>query len=283
MGLSPDPATLREVQRAIQSYVLRGDRDAEARVLSTSRVDARTRLDIYAKGYRLRLMEALEEDFRAVRALIGEGAFQRLAEGYIDAHPSAHFSLRYFGQHLPSCLCHGKYSASPWLFELASFEWLLGEAFDAPGATPVTPEALASVPPTSWPDMGFTLHPSVRRIELGWNVPRIRQAVESEERPPAPERSEVVLPWLVWRQGLTTYYRSLEPAEAMTLDRVREGATFGILCEDLCQWVAEDEVAARAAGLLRRWVTDGLVTAVRVLENTSAAATHQPRPPARRA
>ncbi|MGH2578315.1 MAG: hypothetical protein ACRDG9_11305, partial [Actinomycetota bacterium] len=65
MGLSRDPAPLREVQQAIQSYVLRGDRDAEARVLSTSRVDARTRLDIYAKGYRLRLLEALEEDFQA--------------------------------------------------------------------------------------------------------------------------------------------------------------------------------------------------------------------------
>ncbi|MGH8575685.1 MAG: DNA-binding domain-containing protein [Gammaproteobacteria bacterium] len=264
MGLSRDPAPLREVQQAIQSYVLRGDRDAEARVLSTSRVDARTRLDIYAKGYRLRLLEALEEDFQAVRALMGEGPFQRLVEGYIDAHPSAHFSLRHFGRHLPSYLSHGEYSTSPWLFDLAGFEWLLGEAFDAPGATLVSTEALASVPPESWPNMGLTLHPSVGRISLGWNVTRIRQAVESGEPPPAPERSEVLIPWLVWRQGLKTYYRSLEPAEAMTLDRARDGATFGNLCEDLCRWVAEDEVAARAAAFLRRWVTDGLVTAVRV-------------------
>ncbi|MGH8479541.1 MAG: DNA-binding domain-containing protein [Gammaproteobacteria bacterium] len=264
MGLSRDPASLREVQQAIQAYVLRGDRGAEARVLTTSRVDARTRLDIYAKGYRLRLREALEEDFQAVRALMGEGAFRRLNEDYIDAHPSAHFSLRHFGRQLPRHLSHGAYSASPWLIELASFEWLLGEAFDAPGATLVSTEALASVPPASWPDMGFTLHPSVRRISLGWNVTRIRQAVESEEPPPAPERSEVVLPWLVWRQGLKTYYRSLEPDEAASLDRAREGATFGNLCEDLCRWVAEDEVAPRAAGFLRRWVTDGLLTALRV-------------------
>ncbi|MGQ0594641.1 MAG: HvfC/BufC N-terminal domain-containing protein [Gammaproteobacteria bacterium] len=264
MGLSTDLGSLREIQQAIQSYVLCGDRGAEARVLTTSRVDARTRLDIYAKGYRLRLLEALEEDFRALRASMGEEAFQRLAEDYIDAHPSAHFSLRHFGRHLPRHLSHGEYSASPWLFDLASFEWLLGEAFDAPGATLVTAEALASVTPASWPDMGFTLHPSVRRISLGWNVTRIRLAVESEEPPPGPERSEAAIPWLVWRQGLKTYYRSLEPAEAMSLDRVRDGVTFGNLCEDLCRWVAEDEVAARAAGFLRRWVTDGLVTEIHV-------------------
>ncbi len=263
MGLR-DPASLREVQQAIQAYVLRGDRAAEARVLSTSRVDARTRLEIYAEGYRLRLVEALEEDFRAVRVLMGEVAFRRLAEDYLDAHPSAHFSLRHFGRHLPRHLSLGEYSASPWLFDLASFEWLLGEAFDAPGATLVGTEALASVPPASWPDMGFTLHPSVRRISLHWNVTRIRQAVESEEPPPAPERSEAAVPWLVWRQGLQTYYRSLETAEAMALDWAREGASFGHLCEDLCRWVAEDEVAACAAGFLRRWVTDGLVAAVRV-------------------
>ncbi|MGH8567376.1 MAG: DNA-binding domain-containing protein [Gammaproteobacteria bacterium] len=264
MGLSADPASLREVQKAIQAYVLRGDRGAEARVLTTSRVDARTRLDIYAKAYRLRLLEALEEDFRAVRASMGEGAFRRLAEDYIDAHPSAHFSLRHFGRHLPRHLSHGEYSASPWLFDLASFEWLLGEAFDAPGATLVSTEALASMPPASWADMGFTLHPSVRRISLGWNVTRIRQAVESDEPLPAPECSQAVLPWLVWRQGLKTYYRSLEPDEAMSLDRVHSGATFGNLCEDLCPWVAEDEVAARAAGFLQRWVTDGLLTAIHV-------------------
>jgi hypothetical protein len=254
--------SLRDIQAAVQAYVLRGDPGAEARVQGTPRVDARTRLDIYAKGYRLRLGEALEEDYPALRALIGEEAFGQLAECYIDAHPSAYFSLRYFGQHLAEDLSRGEHAA--WLADVARFEWSLGEAFDAPAAVPVTVEQLSSVPPMAWPDLQIDLHPSVRRLSLCWNAGRVRQAVDSGEPPPAPEAFEPAVPWLVWRQGLSVHYRSLVPAEVACLDRVSEGASFGLLCEDLCRWVPEDEVAARAAGYLRRWVTDGVVAAIRV-------------------
>jgi hypothetical protein len=257
-------AALRDIQQAIQAYVLCGDRGAESGVQGTPRVDARTRLEIYAKGYRLRLLEALQEDYPALRARMGEEAFGWLAEGYIDAHPSTYFSLRYFGQHLPGDLSGGEHAGSPWLAELATFEWALGEAFDAPGAAVVMAEALSSVAPTSWPELGLTLHPSVRRLSLGWNVSRIRQAIDDGQPPPAPEAFESMVPWLVWRQGLGVYYRSLTAAEASSLDRARQGESFGALCEGLCAFMSEDEVALRAAGFLRRWVTDGLVAAIRV-------------------
>ncbi len=261
----PETRSLRDIQKAVQAYVLCGDPGAEARVLSTARVAARVRLDIYAQGYRMRLKEALEDDFQALRASMGEAAFERLADGYIEACPSKHFSLRYFGQALPAHLGRGEHAARPWLAELASFEWLLGEAFDAPGAVPLGIDALASVPPASWPALSFLLHPSVRRIDLAWNVPAVRAAVESGQDPPAAEAFEVRVPWLLWRKELKTYYRSLEPDEAAGLDRIGEGASFGRLCEDLCRWVAEDAVAARAAGFLRRWVMDGLLTEIRIV------------------
>lgn len=59
-----------------------------------------------------------------------------------------------------------------------------------------------------------------------------------------------------------THWRSLGEDEAWALDAVREGGNFGVICEGLCRWHGADEVAMQAASFLKRWVTDGLISAV---------------------
>jgi hypothetical protein len=54
-------------------------------------------------------------------------------------------------------------------------------------------------------------------------------------------------------------FRSLGADEAWALDHAREGASFAALCEGLCDWHAETEVAGRAAAMLKQWVGDGMV------------------------
>ena len=55
------------------------------------------RLDVYARMYRARLVDALSEDYPRVVAVLGAEAFADTAHAYIRAHPSRHPSLRWFG------------------------------------------------------------------------------------------------------------------------------------------------------------------------------------------
>jgi hypothetical protein len=69
------------------------------------------------------------------------------------------------------------------------------------------------------------------------------------------------VPWMIWRPERVSNFRSLEPDEAAMLEAMVDGAPFPALCESLLPFVAEDQAAARAAGLLRSWVEEGLIGA----------------------
>ena len=95
-----------------------------------------------------------------------------------------------------------------------------------------------------------------------WNVAAIRRAVDDDRDPPAPEHGDHPVPWIIWRKQLRQFYRSLAADEAWMLDQVQSGKNFAALCEGLCQWRDESEVALHAAGLLKRWISDGLITRI---------------------
>jgi hypothetical protein len=109
----------------------------------------------------------------------------------------------------------------------------------------------------------FGLHPSLRRLALSWNAPQIWNAVSDKEEPPEVEFSATPVHWVLWRQELRTYFRSLQPGEAQALEAVREGQSFGDICELLCAEFGEDDAPMRAAGFLRNWVESGMLIAPR--------------------
>jgi len=69
--------------------------------------------------------------------------------------------------------------------------------------------------------------------------------------------------WLLWRQDLRTYFRSLQPAEVAALEAARAGQSFGELCAVLSEEIGEAEAPAKAAGFLKDWIESGLIVAAR--------------------
>jgi len=107
------------------------------------------------------------------------------------------------------------------------------------------------------------LHPSIRRLDLDWNVTQFWQAVDEEhDNIAAPERSEQTVPWVIYRKDLKQYFRSLEIAEAWALDQALTGHSFAEICEGLLQWKSENEAAGYAAQLLQGWISDHMVVAL---------------------
>ena len=259
------------LQSDFQSFLLHGSENILGRVTGTEKVDARTRLAIYYDAYRLRLIEALDGNYPVLHGWLGDEEFERLGLAYIRACPSAHFSIRYFGHRLPEFLATAPdYRDRPYIGEMAALEWAMSEAFDAADSPVMTLEDMATIAPEAWPVLRFDFHASVRRLNLRWNVPPIwkavKQNVDAEEsgaeptaEVPTPVADEYPQSWLVWRQDLRTYFRSLPVDEAWALDAAIAGGTFAEICEGLCEWIDAQNVAVHAAGLLKRWITDGLL------------------------
>jgi len=263
---------LRGLQSDFQSYLLHGSESILGHVAGTEKVDAQTRLAIYYDAYRLRLLEALDSNYPVLHAWLGDEEFEKLGLAYIEAYPSAHFSIRYVGHRLPEYLATAPdYRDRPYVGEMAVLEWAMSEAFDAADSAVVVIDDMATVAPEAWPGLRFEFHASVRRLNLRWNVPPIRKAIhqnieaeasgtEPMTEIPLPAIEEYPQSWLVWRQDLKTYFRSLSVDEAWALDTAVAAGTFAEICEGLCEWIDAQNVAVHAAGLLKRWITDGLIS-----------------------
>jgi len=258
--------TLPALQRLVDTCLVGADDALEALPMlaltrGDARADAAQRIGVYAYAYRARLIEVLGNDYPALQAQLGEEAFEHLGRGYIDAYPSSTPNLRWFGRHLTEYL-RKRVPDQPLWAETAAFEWAQGEVFDAPDAPVVGLAAMASIPGEAWPQMLLLLQPSMHRLTLHRNVPA-RVAAHGRDEP-LPEAVSEIHPreWLLWRRDLVIHWRPLEADEAAALDAAREDASFGDICECLCEWIDADTVAMHAAGLLKRWISDELVAGI---------------------
>jgi hypothetical protein len=246
-----------ELQRRFQRAVLAGDPAPGLFVAEAA--GAGGGFGIYLAAYRSRLTAALRENFTVLQRALGDQAFADLARDYIATHPSHFRSIRFFGDELTAFL-----DASPGrlphpaLADVARMDWAIRGAFDAADAPPLTLSDLAALPPEAWAEQRFRLLPSLRLVELKWNVEPIWRALndDAEAQTAAPEASPHVL--LVWRPQLDCLWRSLDPAEATALRALAHGASFAACCTAIAESGAANP-PRMAAGLLRRWVDDGLL------------------------
>ncbi|MEJ2347427.1 MAG: DNA-binding domain-containing protein [Gammaproteobacteria bacterium] len=176
---------LKEVQRVFTRHLLSGDAAVADYVADGGRLDARARLAVYTNAYYARLVEALASDYRALSAMMGEQRFEALCHDYIRAQPSTFFSLRWFGRGLAEFVAaRDADNDSARLAALARFEWALVDAFDAADVPPLVVDAVAALPPDTWPTLRLVFHPSVGTLSLAWNTLEIWKAVRAGAAPP---------------------------------------------------------------------------------------------------
>lgn len=252
---------LRRLQGDFLDALLRGRGSLHERIVNAGRLDPEQRLGIYSNAYRVRLIDALSDAYPCLHTLLGDEGFRKLGMAYIDARPSRHFSIRWFGDDLSVYLSESvDYADTPVLAEMAAFEWALRGAFDAADTPTIRREDLQRIAPNDWAGLCFRLHPSVRRLNLSWNVPQLWNAVDHGAQPIKPEENDYPAGWAIWRRDLQTFFRSLDVDEAWALDVAGEGKSFGDICAGLTEWVDELNAPQRAAGLISRWVEEALIT-----------------------
>ena len=240
-------------QAALQDWLMHGNPAASAFIASDHPDE---RLRIYGDAYQLRLIDVLANDFPVLRALAGEAMFETLATGYLHAHPSRHPSVRHFGRDFAVWLRRQEHP-SIWS-ALARFEWMQGEVFDAIDAVAITMEDVATLPGDVWPGLRLELHPAIRRLRTPACIPAMVEAHHAGNLLP-PANGNDPADWLLWRDDFIIRWRRIDADEAALIDMTADGATFAELCAQLATSLPESGAALRAIGLLKRWITDGLV------------------------
>lgn len=259
--------SLKGLQDLFQRHLFTGDDAIVEHIVSMENANNEQRMNTYTNAYYSRLVETLAGDYPAVQALLGEEAFTALCHDYIQAHPSIHYSLRWFGRHLQVFLANAPDTRDrPFLAELASLEWTFVSAFDAANADVLDESAVGSIAPEDWPGITIEFHPSIHLVDYHWNIIDLWRTVRDEEDIPQPEELSGESSCLIWRQDLTTRYRILETDEAEALKVAMQGASFAELCEVVTRILpdAEDEngqleIALRSAGLLKTWLAEGMI------------------------
>jgi len=257
-ALSRSALDLASLQRAFQDYVLQRNSAVLQHVLGTGAADAATRMDVYADGYWLRLLEALEADYPGLKAIAGSRDFEALGRAFIAAFPSTFRNLRWYGERLAQFLeASPDWSDRPELADMARFEWAMAASFDALDAACLSREALTGVSQENWPRLSFIVHPAVQRVELKTNVTRAWSAHARGEELPSVRREPTAVTWLLTRRRLQVRFRAMTLEESIAFDRLAARVSFSHWCGELGQMVGQERAAERAVEWLNQWLADG--------------------------
>lgn len=228
------------------------------------------RLEVYAGGYPARIAESLREVYEAVRHMLGEGMFTRVAEAYAQTRPSRSYDLGLAGRDFPAFLKDARVTEKlPFLPDLASLEWHVAQAFHAYDPPAFDPSVLAGFAPEDWERLVYGFKPSAALLRSAWPVADIWRARKTPIEQLDLELANRPQCVLIHRAGFQVACEALESEEFRILEGLRQGRTLGSVCDEL---VAELEGSGAEDAVLPldvwfgRWSNLGLFTSVGLSE-----------------
>ncbi len=255
--------SLLQLQRWMKSRIQPGGRelpsDALPKALNPQGGDPGVeRLLVHARGYFVRLEEALTETYEAVRHVLGAETFSTLAHDYARRYPSRNYNLSFTGKHFPEFLKTCPLTKElPFLPDLAKLEWEVGQAFHATEELPVNPTAFAGMAMGDWEHTRIIFQPSVRLVTSAWPVLDIWNA---RRQPPSEIKIDVVdrpQRVLLSRWGFQVRGALLEETPYALLEGLLQGKTLGEVCEALAHAPEGDSLPL--AEWFSGWVLEGLI------------------------
>jgi hypothetical protein len=219
---------------------------------------AQAGLDVYHNGYRVRLADCLREMFEKTALWLGDEAFMAAARAHIDSTPPDGWTLGVYGDGFDRTLAR-LYPDDPEVVELAWLDHALARTFEGYDADAVSADRLAGV---NWDEASLIFVPTLRTGPAITNAGAIWSALAAQEEPPAASMLPQPRAMLVWRQGFTPCFRTIETVEADILAAAAAGAGFETICASLIDRLGEEAGVARAGALLGQWIGDGLIAEI---------------------
>ena len=270
--------TLQALQRTITATLMRPLTRADEMSPAAAEVAARfikpndrltsfERLQIYNQQYWWRLLGAFQEDFRGLRAVLGEKKFDRLALAYLESCPSTSWTLRNLGGKLVAFLeAHPEFTAphTALALDVARVEWARVLAFDGAEKPVIQPARIARIPPDR---LRLGLQPYLTLLELSHPIDELMRKLKrteiaamsnavaathtSRRARVTVRRSRTPIHLAVHRVDCSVYYKRLDPEAHRLLSALHEGATLEAACATA--FTASKEPPERSAARIQEW------------------------------
>ncbi|HEU5046480.1 MAG TPA: DNA-binding domain-containing protein [Rickettsiales bacterium] len=160
----------------------------------TSDIKPGGHFDVYAEGYRIRLSQALEDDYPSLAALLGEKEFDRLALEFIAQCPSQDYNLDRYPHGFCTFLCEKLQNR--FAVEVALLEHAIATVFMAEDSAPLSPEILQTLAPESLAALRLLPRKAFRLLHFDYPVNGWLDTMRAENNAPpspAPQASYVCI------------------------------------------------------------------------------------------
>jgi hypothetical protein len=232
------------------------------------RLNSFERLEIYNRQYWFRVLAALEEDFRGLRAIIGPRRFEALSKAYLIDCPSESFTLRNLGSRLEWWLRSHPEHIQPraaLALDMVRLEWAEIEAFDGAAEPVLIPGGMLA----SDADPRFRLQPYIQLLCLRYPVDDLLLAIRKDDsdgemasnaiserrkqtraRKVARQKPQAVF-LVVHRLDYSVYFKRIEAEAFLFLRALREGKTLSDAA--VLAFHGRDVPESKLLGIVQSW------------------------------
>ena len=215
------------------------------------------RTSIYQNAYIIRIVEALQDDFKVLNRAMSAELFSNLVERYLKDYPSTYFNISDVGKHLGCFLRNTEYEKElPFFAELADLEWALIEVFWADDTPPIKSATFSGKSEYEISEVHLLLHPSVRLLQFTHAIAQVYNAFDQCDgdfyKPP--EKGHFKL--LVYREDHIAKFSEITAPEFKLLSTLQNPVT---LVELSTTAEALEFTPAQMTESFSRWVSLGLI------------------------
>ncbi len=246
----------------LSGFAARQAKQEDLAAIMDMKISPGQRAIVYRNSGALACTQALRSNFPRLAALMGAEGFDGMARAYFARYPVTRRTLVGVGEALADFIVDTEHEHGlPWLAEIARLDrgWL--EAHLSRDANPLDPTTLARLAESEVMQASLTLHPSLRIIELRFDVTALWIDLADGNIPSeeviVPEQSSAMI---FFRPAHDVRTEKPLPAKRVFLNALLNGSPLS----DACERTLVCEPGADLAQLVASTLQSGLITGLSI-------------------
>lgn len=245
------PLALPDLQAAFASHVAGDDRADLVAIVVGDTIPAEARLRVYRHHVSHSLSAALAATFPTVQALVGEGFFHSLAQGFVAEALPMQPVLAEYGAEFPAFVAaHEPARVLPYLADIARLDWALNVAFHSPEGRRLGAADLAGIAAERLPSVSIALPEGANLIRSRYPIDRIWAASQPGASADTVDLEAGRADLLVLRRADDAAFIVLDAGEAAFVAALAEAASLEIAAERALSAEPSFDLSAAFARLL---------------------------------